>query len=77
MRHFDQIRFHPVSTEELDAQRAALLAGELELETEPAPFRLAEQNEFVDEHRESIEAFRQAQQAAFAEERAAWRALAA
>lgn len=77
LRHFDQIRFHPVSTEELDAQRAALLAGELELETEPAPFRLAEQNEFVDEHRESIEAFRQAQQAAFAEERAAWRALAA
>jgi urea carboxylase len=77
LRPFDQLRFHPISTEELDRQRAALLAGELELRTEDCPFRLADHASFVGEHTGSIAAFRGRQQAAFAVERDAWRAAAA
>ncbi|MCP9488606.1 MAG: 5-oxoprolinase/urea amidolyase family protein [Solirubrobacteraceae bacterium MAG38_C4-C5] len=76
LRPFDQLRFHPVSTEELDRLRAGLLAGEVELHTEPTTFRLGEQEAFAHEHRESIAAFRAGRQAAFAAERSAWQALA-
>jgi urea carboxylase len=77
LRPFDQLRFHPVSTEELDRQRAALLAGEVEPKTEPTSFRMADQERYLAEHRGPIEAFRRHQQAAFAVERSAWRAVAA
>ena len=77
LRPFDQLRFHPVSTEELGRQRAALLAGELALRTEDCPFRLADHAGFVGEHSDSITTFRRRQQAAFAAERDAWRAVAA
>ena len=77
LRPFDRLRFHPVSTEELDRQRAALLAGELELQTEECPFQLAGHAGFVGEHAGSIGTFRRRQQAAFAVERDAWRAAAA
>jgi urea carboxylase len=77
LRPFDQLRFHPVSTEELDRLRAGLLAGEVAPRVEPTTFRLAEQEAFASEHRESIAAFRASRQAAFAAERSAWQALAA
>jgi urea carboxylase len=77
LRPFDQLRFHPVSTDELDRQRAGLLAGEVEPKTHATTFRLADQERYLAEHRGPIEAFRRHQQAAFAAERAAWRALAA
>jgi urea carboxylase len=77
LRPFDQLRFHPVSTEELDRLRAGLLAGEVGLHTEPTTFRLGEQEAFAHDHRESIAAFRAGRRAAFATERSAWRALAA
>jgi len=77
LRPFDQLSFHPVTTEQLDDQRAQLLAGELEPRAEPATFRLADHERFVREHEDSIAAFRSRQQAAFAAERSAWQALAA
>jgi urea carboxylase len=77
LRPFDQLRFHPVSTEELDRQRAGLLAGEVEPKTEPTAFRLADQERYLAEHRDPIETFRRHQQEAFVAERSAWRALAA
>jgi len=77
LRPFDQLRFHPVSTEELDRQRTALLAGELELQTEDCAFALADHASFVGEHAGSIGTFRRRQQAAFAVEREAWGAVAA
>ena len=77
LRPFDQLRFHPVSSEELGRQRAALLRGELELDTEEQSFRLADHASFVEEHTSSIRAFRTRQQRAFAAEREAWRVTAA
>ena len=77
LRPFDQLRFHPVSGEELERRRAALLAGEHVPETEDRPFRLADHAAFVGEHRGAISTFRTRQQAAFAAERDAWRAAAA
>jgi urea carboxylase len=77
LRPFDQLSFHPVSTEELDRLRAGLLAGEVAPHVEPTTFRLADQEAFAHEHRESIAAFRSSRQEAFATERAAWQALAA
>ncbi len=77
LRPFDQLRFHPVSTEELGRQRAALLVGELELQTEECGFRLTDHASFVGEHTGSIATFRDRQQAAFSAERDAWRAAAA
>ncbi|WP_205697041.1 5-oxoprolinase/urea amidolyase family protein [Conexibacter sp. SYSU D00693] len=73
LRAFDQLRFHPVSTEELGRLRAAYA----EPRTEDVVFRLADHLGFVDEHAGSIAAFRATQQAAFAAERDAWRAVAA
>ncbi|MBW3652194.1 MAG: 5-oxoprolinase/urea amidolyase family protein [Actinobacteria bacterium] len=77
LRPFDQLRFFPVDADELERRRAALLAGELEPRTEPASFRLADHARFVDEHAGAIATFRRRQQAAFAAEREAWRAVAA
>ncbi len=76
LRPFDQLRFHPVSTEELDRQRAEVLAGTREPETEPVTFCLAEQAAFLEQHRTSVEAFTRRRQAAFAAERGRWQAAA-
>lgn len=76
LRAFDQLRFHPVSSEELDRQRAEVHAGERELQTEPATFSLAEQRAFLAEHRVSVDAFTRHRQAAFAAERGRWSAAA-
>ncbi len=77
LRPFDRLRFFSVSGEELERRRSALLAGELELDTEPASFRLADQIRFVDDNAAAIATFRRRQQAAFSAERDAWQALAA
>ena len=74
LRNFDQLRFHPVSAEELIDLRAAQAAGRLELAVEPASFRLDEHRRFVAEHRPAIERFQATQRAAFAAERRAWAA---
>ncbi|MBP2292813.1 urea carboxylase [Azospirillum rugosum] len=72
LRHFDQVRFHPVSHDELMAFRADFPLGRASLRIEEETFRLADYNRFLDENRESIAAFKTRQQAAFEEERARW-----
>lgn len=74
LRSFDQIRFHPVSADELVEQRAAAKAGELDLRIEPTTFRLADHLELLARDRAEIEGFQRVQQAAFAAERARWQA---
>jgi urea carboxylase len=76
LRAFDQLRFFPVSGEELERRRAALLAGELEPATEPVSFRLADHIAFVRENTRTIRTFRRRQQAAFSAERDAWQLAA-
>ena len=74
LRNFDQIRFFPVSAEELLEQRAANAAGALPIRIEDATFSMGEQRRFLAANVEGIETFKQRQQAAFDLEQKAWAA---
>jgi urea carboxylase len=74
LRHFDQIRFHPVSHDELLAFRADFLQGRASLKIEETTFRLRDYRRFLEDNSASIEAFKATQQAAFEAERARWEA---
>ena len=75
LRFFDQIRFYPVSEQELLEFREAFPRGRVKLRIEPTTFRLADYQAFLAEHKESIAAFKARQQAAFEEERERWALL--
>jgi urea carboxylase len=72
LRFFDQIRFYPVSAEELLELRAGFLHGKVEVEMRPCSFQLGAYERFLSEQAGSIAAFRQQQRQAFAEERQRW-----
>ncbi len=74
LRTFDQIRWFPVSPDELLQQREAQAAGVLAIDIEDTTFCLDDHQRFLDEHARDIDVFRTRQQAAFAEERARWEA---
>lgn len=72
LRFFDQIRFYPVSSEELLDLRDDFIAGRHCLQIEYEEFDLADYNRFLDQEAPSIEAFKQRQQTAFEAERQRW-----
>ncbi|WP_312458034.1 urea carboxylase [Pseudescherichia sp.] len=72
LRFFDQIRFYPVSAEELLTIRRDFPLGRYPLRIEQSTLRLAEYQQFLAEEATSIEAFRSHQQAAFNAERERW-----
>jgi urea carboxylase len=72
LRFFDQIRFYPVSGEELLAFRDAFPEGKGEIDSLPARFRVKDYLAFVDANAASIASFKARQQAAFDAERARW-----
>ncbi len=72
LRFFDQIRFHPVSAQELLQMREDFPHGRIELKIEPARLSLREQRCFLQTHAGSIAAFKARQQGAFEAERARW-----
>jgi urea carboxylase len=74
LRFFDQIRFVPVSQEELLRLREDVPAGRHKLDIEETTFRLRDYRAFLAEHREEIAAFKAKQQAAFEAERERWKA---
>jgi urea carboxylase len=74
LRFFDQIRFHPVSAEELRELRAGFPYGKHPLRIEESHLDLGEYLAFLERERDSIAAFRQQQRRAFDEERERWRA---
>jgi len=73
LRFFDQIRFYPVSTEELKELRRDILHGVFELKTEEADFNLIRYQQFLDSIQPEIAAFKACQSHAFHEERERWR----
>jgi len=75
LRFFDQIRFYPVSEQELLDFRDAFPRGQARLELEETTFRLADYRTFLRDHATSIDAFKQRQQAAFEAERERWAAM--
>ncbi|MET0147425.1 MAG: carboxyltransferase domain-containing protein, partial [Ilumatobacteraceae bacterium] len=74
LRSFDQLRFHPVSAEELLEQRARQQEGTLEIEMETTTFSMADHLAYLDDNAATIDAFRSVQRAAFDVERQAWAA---
>ncbi|HYP88290.1 MAG TPA: carboxyltransferase domain-containing protein, partial [Polyangiaceae bacterium] len=72
LRFFDQIRFFPVSAEELMEQRAAFLYGKVDVRIEEGTFKLRDYQRFLTEERASIGSFKAQQQAAFEAERQRW-----
>ncbi|MBW4417933.1 MAG: urea carboxylase [Myxacorys californica WJT36-NPBG1] len=74
LRFFDQIRFYPVSHEELQRDRAAFLEGKVQLKIEETTFSLKQYYESLDAIAPQITQFKATQQAAFNAERDRWSA---
>jgi urea carboxylase len=73
LRFFDQIRFFPVSAEELQDARAAFPHGRYALKIEETQFSYADYRAFLAQEASGISAFKARQQAAFEAERQRWR----
>lgn len=74
LRFFDQIRFYPVTAQELLAIRERFPWGDYPLRTEEGEFHLADYQRNLVEQQSAIDAFQQQRQRAFDEELARWRA---
>jgi urea carboxylase len=74
LRFFDQIRFFPVSAEELAEWRRDFPAGRRSIRIEESTFHLADYRAFLADNAASIAAFETTRQSAFDAERAAWQA---
>ena len=72
LRFFDQIRFYPVSAEELKQWRKDFPAGRAKLRIEEGTFRLSEYQAFLKANADSISAFKRVQQSSFEAERERW-----
>jgi urea carboxylase len=73
LRFFDQIRFYPVTTEELQELRRDILHGAFDPQVEESEFNLARHEAFLDSIQPGIAAFKERQTQAFNEERERWR----
>jgi len=74
LRFFDQIRFFPVSADELLEMRDAFPHGEYSIDIEPAEFSLRKYHAFLGSIDADARAFKTHQQAAFLAERERWAA---
>ncbi len=72
LRFFDQIRFFPVSHEELTAWRRDFPLGRREIRIDHETFRLSDYRRFLADNAPGIEAFQTTREAAFKAERADW-----
>ena len=72
LRFFDQIRYYPVSAEELLQMRADFLQGKFQLNIEEITFKLKDYNQFLHQQSVSINVFKTKQKAAFNAERERW-----
>lgn len=72
LRFFDQIRFYPVTAEELAEWRRDFPSGRRSIRIEESEFRLADYRAFLADNAGPIAAFEARRQAAFDEERNEW-----
>ncbi|HQS68360.1 MAG TPA: urea carboxylase [Novosphingobium sp.] len=75
LRFFDQIRFYPVSAEELAEWRRDFPSGRRSITIEPSEFRLSDYRKYLADNAEAISAFEAQRKAAFDAERADWQAM--
>ena len=74
LRFFDQIRFYPVSHEELQEFREQFPHGGVRLKIEQDTFRLQDYRRFLRDNADSISVHKARQQSAFEAERLRWQA---
>jgi len=72
LRFFDQIRFFPVSHDELMQWRRDFPYGRRQIRVQEETFRLADYRRFIADHQADIARFQARRQAAFEDERAQW-----
>lgn len=72
LRHFDQLRFHPVPHEELMRMRRGFINGTFDLAIEETTLSLRDYHAFLEEHAEEITVAKNRQAAAFEAERRRW-----
>ncbi len=72
LQFFDQLRFYPVSGEQLLDHRRDFLTGKFDIEVEQSRFNLADYQRFLTNNEVSIGQFKSAQQQAFEAERQRW-----
>ena len=72
LRQFDQIRFRPVTAEELADLRADIKAGRRDLDARPTTFSMAQVRALETEHEAEIAALRSRRRSAFEAERMRW-----
>ncbi|CDO35144.1 urea carboxylase [Novosphingobium sp. KN65.2] len=72
LRFFDQIRFYPISADELVEWRRDFPSGRRSIRIEESEFRLADYRAFLAENADAIAEFEARRQSAFDEERAEW-----
>jgi len=72
LRFFDQIRFYPVSAEELLQMRTDFPHGKFQLNIKETTFSLKDYNAFLQKESATINAFKAKQQTAFEAERERW-----
>jgi urea carboxylase len=74
LRFFDQVRFHPVSANDLLKHRADFLVGRYEVRVEETTFRFHDYRQFLSSIQKESAEFRAKREAAFAAERDRWKA---
>ncbi|MEE8722661.1 MAG: 5-oxoprolinase/urea amidolyase family protein [Eggerthellaceae bacterium] len=72
LNFFDQLRFYPVSADEILKLRDDCLRGRFNVEIEETTFQLGDYLRFLQENEESIAAFKQHQEQAFEAEHERW-----
>jgi urea carboxylase len=72
LRFFDQVRFYPVSAEELLDMREAFPHGRVDIRVEEGTFALREYERWLAQNEASIASFQTQQRAAFEAERRSW-----
>lgn len=74
LRFFDQVRFYPVTENELIELRKDFISGKFSLRIEESNFNLKQYNNFLKENATAIDAFKTKQKAAYVAERERWNA---
>jgi urea carboxylase len=72
LRFFDQVRFHPVSAEELLDMREAFPHGKVDISITEGTFALRDYERMLEREQSSIDVFQTTQRAAFEAERRSW-----
>lgn len=73
LNFFDQIKFYPVSAEEILQAREDFLRGKYSIEIEETEFSFKEYKRFLEENKDTIKVFKDHQEASFQAERTRWK----